>query len=88
MDVFDLPECPEYWENPKDICAAAYRHGIFCYCTALTNTNFGMKHCTFYKTKEQLRREEYEIEHKKGERQCKQKSNYLCPQLIFKIPKH
>lgn len=84
----EFPECPEYWENPKDICAAAESHGIFCLCTALTDTNFGMKHCPFYKTAEQNRREIYEAARRKKERKkCKSNADYPCPQLILKIPK-
>lgn len=95
-----VPECPEYWENPKDVCAAAIRHGIFCYCTCLTDTNFGMRHCPFYKTPKQIEVEKAERKRKREEekarvekeeeerkKRCALNAGYACPQLIFKIPK-
>lgn len=61
-EISMMPECPEYWENPNDVCAAAERHGIFCYCKALTDTNFGMRHCPFYKTADRNHKEDEETD--------------------------
>lgn len=64
--IKEFQECPEYWENPKDICAAAEMRGISCICTALNDTNFGLRHCPFYKTAAQNR-----IEDRKTDRYIK-----------------
>lgn len=46
----DLEECPEYWLDPADKCRNAVARGAFYYCKALTNTDFGIRHCPFCKT--------------------------------------
>lgn len=46
--VLPPPECPEAYYS-KPLCKAARVKGTTCECTALNDTDFGLRHCPFYK---------------------------------------
>ena len=50
------PECPEVYED-KPLCRKARIRSCWVECSILSSTNFGERHCPFYKTQEQYIRE-------------------------------